>query len=61
MIRHAGNVNIAQSNDPFKQSILAKVARQGSNIDNFMVEEPTDVLNMARTSQGISSAYSSDD
>jgi hypothetical protein len=26
-----------------------------------MVEEPIDVLNMARTSQGVSSAYSSDD
>lgn len=61
MIRHAENVNIGQSNDPFKQSILDKVARKGSNLDNFILEEPIDVLNMARTSQGVSSAYSSDD
>lgn len=52
MIRHAENVNLGgdRQNDPLKNAIFAKVSRQSSNLDNFQVEEPQDLLNMARTS-----------
>ena len=48
MIRHAENVNLDRERpyDPLKQVIFAK----GSNLDNFDVVEPQDILNMARTS-----------
>ena len=61
MIRHLENVNIEKQTDPFKQQILAKMSKQGSNLDNFQVEEP-DILNMARTSGGLKDGdYSSNE